>query len=194
MAITKNPLLRYKILDTFFRNSYKRYTKEFLLVALNEKLMDIFEDESHCIKLRQMQDDISFMKSAEGWSIELAEDFDGKKRIYRYEDPNFSITMAPLNEVELNQFKAAIDVLSQFEGMPQFDRIPEIIAKLNYDIKIGKEEKPFIGFDTNQDLKGMEHFSLIYEATQKKIPLDITYQDFKSNFPYSFISLLPKTI
>ena len=186
MAVTKNPLIRYKILDACFRNPYKKFSKEILLETLNEKLMELFDDESNCIKLRQMQDDIAFMKSAEGWSIELAEEFESKKRIFRYEDLNFSINNAPLNEIELSEFQSAIHVLSQFEGMPQFEGIQEIIAKLKYDLKAENNKQPFIGFDTNQDLKGMEHFSLLYNATQKQLPLQITYRDFKSEHPYTF--------
>lgn len=186
MAVTKNPLIRYKILDACFRNPYKKFSKEILLETLNEKLMELFDDESHCIKLRQMQDDIAFMKSAEGWNIELAEEFESKKRIFRYEDLNFSINNAPLNEIELSEFQSAIHVLSQFEGMPQFEGIQEIIAKLKYDLKAENNKQPFIGFDTNQDLKGMEHFSLLYNATQKQLPLQITYRDFKSEHPYTF--------
>lgn len=187
MAVTKNPLIRYKILDACFRNPFKKFSKEILLETLNEKLMELFDDESHCIKLRQMQDDIAFMKSAEGWSIELADEFESKKRIFRYEDLNFSINNAPLNEIELNEFQSAVQVLSQFEGMPQFEGIQEIIAKLKFDLKADDNKQPFIGFDTNQDLKGMEHFSLLYNATQKQLPLQITYQDFKAEQPYTFI-------
>jgi predicted DNA-binding transcriptional regulator YafY len=187
MAVTKNPLIRYKILDACFRNPYKKFSKEILLETLNEKLMELFDDESHCIKLRQMQDDIAFMKSAEGWSIELAEEFESKKRIFRYEDLNFSINNAPLNEIELNEFQSAVQILSQFEGMPQFEGIQEIIAKLKFDLKANDNKQPFIGFDTNQDLKGMEHFSLLYNATQKQLPIQITYQDFKVEKPYTFI-------
>lgn len=186
MAITKNPLIRYKILDACFRNPFKKYTKELLLEKVNEDLYELTGEEKSCIKLRQLQDDIAFMKSAEGWSIELAEEFDGKKRIFRYEDLNFSINNAPLNEVELSEFQSAIQVLSQFEGMPQFEGIQEIIAKLKYDLKADNTKQPFIGFDTNQDLKGMEHFSLLYNATQKQLPLQITYRDFKSEHPYTF--------
>lgn len=185
MAITKNPLIRYKILDSCFRNPYKKFTKELLLETLNNKLIELFDDESYCIKLRQMQEDIAFMKSSEGWSIELTEEFDGKKRIFRYEDLNFSINNAPLNELELNEFKAAIQTLAQFEGIPQFEGIKEIVAKLQYDSD--KDNQSFIGFENNQDLKGMEHFSLLYNATQKQIPLEITYQDFKSEHRYTFI-------
>jgi predicted DNA-binding transcriptional regulator YafY len=187
MAVTKKPLIRYKILDSCFKNPYKNFTIDVLLATVNEKLLDLFDEESQCIKLRQLQDDISFMKSEEGWGIELADIKDGKKRIYRYEDLDYSINNAPLNEVEMDQFKSAIQVLSQFEGMPQFEGIQEIIAKLKTDLKVSTNEEPFIGFDSSQDLKGIEHFSALYNAVQNKTPLEITYKDFKTEEPYTYI-------
>lgn len=187
MAVTKKPLIRYKILDSCFKNSYKNFTIDVLLSTVNEKLFELFDDESQCIKLRQLQDDIAFMRSLEGWSIELAEEYDGKKRIYRYEDTNFSINNAPLNDVEMSEFQSAIQVLSQFEGMPQFEGIQEIIAKLKYDLKDKSNTKPFIGFDSNQDLKGIEHFSFLYNSVQNKTPLKITYKDFKTEESYIYI-------
>ena len=187
MSITKKPLIRYKILDSCFRNPYKNFTINLLLDFVNEKLRELFDSDTQCIKLRQLQDDISFMRSSEGWSIALAELNDGKKKIYRYEDLNFSINNANLNEIEINEFQSAIQVLAQFEGMPQFDGIQEIIAKLKYDLKDKKDVKPFIGFDSNQDLKGIEHFSLLYSAVQNQTPLKITYQDFKTIEPYTYL-------
>ncbi len=186
MAITKNPLIRYKILDKCFRNPCKNFYFETLLAAVNEMLFEIAGDEEG-IKTRQLRDDIAFMRSAEGWNIELAELSDGKKKIYRYDDINFSINNAPLNEVEMNQFQSALQVLSQFEGMPQFEGIQAIIAKLKTDLKTTSNQKPFIGFDSSQDLKGIEHFSTLYNAVQNKTPLAITYKDFKSEEPYTFI-------
>ena len=186
MAITKNPLIRYKILDKCFRNPYKKYYFETLLETVNETLYEITGDEVG-IKTRQLRDDISFMRSIEGWSIELEELTDGKKKIYRYEDVNFSINNAPLNEVEMDQFQSAIQVLSQFEGMPQFEGIQAIIAKLKTDLTTPTNHKPFIGFDSSQDLKGIEHFSLLYSAVQNKTPLEITYKDFKTEEPYTYV-------
>ena len=185
MAITKNPLIRYKILDKCFRNPYKKYYFETLLETVNETLYEITGDEVG-IKTRQLRDDISFMRSIEGWSIELEELTDGKKKIYRYEDVNFSINNAPLNEVEMDQFQSAIQVLSQFEGMPQFEGIQAIIAKLKTDLTTSTNDKPFIGFDSSQDLKGIEHFSLLYSAVQNKTPLEITYKDYKTEQPYTY--------
>ena len=186
MAITKNPLIRYKILDKCFRNPYKNFYFETFLEAVNEMLFEITGDEEG-IKTRQLRDDIAFMRSSEGWNIELAELSEGKKKIYRYEDVNFSINNAPLNEVEMDQFQSAIQVLSQFEGMPQFEGIQAIIAKLKTDLKTTTNQKPFIGFDSSQDLKGIEHFSTLYNAVQNKTPLEIRYKDFKSEEPYTYI-------
>ncbi|MGZ9676409.1 helix-turn-helix transcriptional regulator [Flavobacterium sp. GNP001] len=186
MAITKNPLIRYKILDKCFRNPYKNYYFDTLLETVNEALFEVTGVEEH-IKTRQLRDDIAFMRSPEGWNIELADLFEGKKKIYRYEDLNFSINNAPLNDVEMDQFQSAIQVLAQFEGMPQFEGIQAIIAKLKTDLKITNHEKPFIGFDSSQDLKGIEHFSTLYNAVQNKTPLQITYKDFKTEEPYTYI-------
>ena len=91
----------------------------------------------------------------------------------------------------MDQFQSAIQVLSQFEGMPQFDGIQSIIAKLKTDLKISTDEKPFIGFDSSQDLKGIEHFSTLYNAVQNKTPLEITYKDFKTEQPYTYILYKP---
>ena len=185
MAITKTPLIRYKILDRCFRNPYARYTIDKLLIKVNEELYEINGIGSG-IKLRQLREDIAFMKSEEGCGIEFAEEFDNKKRIYQYQDINFSINNAPLNEIEINEFQSAIQALSQFEGMPQFAGIQEIIAKLRTDLKGNNNDRPFIGFDSNQDLKGIEFFSQLYNAVQNKNPLEVTYKDFKSEDPYTF--------
>jgi predicted DNA-binding transcriptional regulator YafY len=185
MAITKNPLIRYKILDKCFRNPYKNYYFDTLLETVNDALFEVIGAEEH-IKTRQLREDIAFMRSPEGWGIELADLSEGKKKIYRYEDVNFSINNAPLNEIEMDQFQSAIQVLSQFEGIPQFEGIQSIVAKLKTDLKITTNEKPFIGFDNFQDLKGIEHFSLLYNAVQNKTPLEITYKDFKAEEPYTY--------
>lgn len=187
MAITKNPLTRYKILDSCFRNQYKNFTINHLLETVNHQLFEQFGDESHCIKLRQLQDDIAFMKSSNGWNIELADIKEGKMKVYRYENPDFSINHAPLNSVETEQFQLAIQTLSHFEGMPQFDGIQEILARLKSDLKSKSNEKPFIGFDHTQDLKGIEYFNLLYNSVQNKVALEIIYKDFKTVAPYTFI-------
>ena len=141
------------------------------------------QDES--VKLRQVQDDIAFMRSPEGWDIELQELYDGKKRIYRYEDTKFSIMNVPLNAKVMEEFRSSVEVLSQFEGMPQFDWLQESLAKLN--MEINKDATPIISFDANPFLKGIEHLSTLYQAIKNKTVLNILYQDFTAPEPYIVI-------
>lgn len=141
------------------------------------------EDES--VKLRQVQDDIAFMRSPEGWDIELAELYDGKKKIYRYEDTTFSIMNVPLNAKVMEEFRSSVEVLSQFEGMPQFDWLQESLAKMN--MEANKATTPIISFDANPFLRGIEHLSTLYQAIKNKTVLNITYQDFNAPEPYIVI-------
>ncbi|MBP6234849.1 MAG: WYL domain-containing protein [Saprospiraceae bacterium] len=187
MAISKFPLIRYKVLDRCFRTSYKKYFIDDLIDECNKVLFDMTGEEES-VKLRQVRDDIAFMRSPEGWNIELQELYDGKKRIYRYEDTKFSIMNLPLNAKVMEEFRSSVEVLSQFEGMPQFDWLQESLAKMN--MEANRETTPIISFDANPYLKGIEHLSTLYQAIKNKTVLHILYQDFNSPEPY-IITLHP---
>ncbi|TXI67625.1 MAG: WYL domain-containing protein, partial [Flavobacterium sp.] len=99
MATNKHAQIRYNTLDKCFRNPGKRFAIEDLVAACNEAIYE-FTGKEEEIKKRQLYDDIRFMESEQGWSIELEKTKDGRKVFYRYEDPNFSISNKPLNETE----------------------------------------------------------------------------------------------
>ena len=187
MSISKFPLIRYKVLDRCFRTTYKKYHIEDLIDECNKVLYDMTGEEES-VKLRQVRDDIAFMRSPEGWGIELQELYDGKKRIYRYEDTKFSIMNLPLNARVMEEFRSSVEVLSQFEGMPQFDWLQESLAKMN--MEVNRETTPIISFDANPYLKGIEHLSTLYQAIKNKTVLNILYQDFNAPEPY-IINLHP---
>jgi len=185
MAITKNPLIRYKILDQCFRNPGKRFFIEDLIAECNSILYEL--DQHHAgISRRQILMDISFMESSEGWSIELIRSRFGRKVYYRYADLNYSINGMPLNAVEIDQLKSALQILDQFNGMPQFAWMNELLAKLQQGIRTNTSE-PIMAFDSNQYLKGIENLGLLFNAITYKIPLKIKYKDFKSEAAYDLI-------
>ncbi len=185
MATTKNPLIRYKILDKCFRNPYKRYFIDDLIEACNVVLMEM-APESKGISRRQILDDIAFMESGEGWGIDLVRHRDGKKVYYRYEDPKYSINNMPLNDLEVNQLESAMQILGQFQGMPQFEWVNEMLPKLRQGIP-SNNQKQIISFDSNQYLKGIENLPILYNAIVSQNVLDIIYQDFKSETPYHIV-------
>lgn len=186
MSTNKNALIRYKVLDTCFRNHNKKYFIDDLIEACEKVLMDI-DSESDGISRRQIFDDISFMESKEGWNIELDKFRDGRKVYYRYTDISFSINNMPLNEVEINQLKDAVDILSQFKGMPQFKWVNELVPKLNQGIVSNEVSDAIIEFDNNQYLKGIEHLGTLHNAIFYKKVLSVSYQPFENDTSFDIL-------
>jgi predicted DNA-binding transcriptional regulator YafY len=184
MATNKNALIRYKVLDKCFRNPGKRYFIDDLIAECEIVLMEI-DPSTKGISRRQIFEDITFMESKEGWSIELERYREGKKVFYRYADISYSINNMPLNEMEIHQLKSAIDVLAQFSGMPQFKWINELLPKLQLGIsnKIDTIQS-IMFFDHNEYLKGIEHLGTLFNSITYKSVLIINYQPFADNSPF----------
>lgn len=186
MATNKNALIRYKVLDNCFRNPGRRCFIDDLIAECESVLLEI-DPESNGISRRQIFEDIAFMESKEGWSIELDKLRDGKKVYYRYADMTFSINNMPLNEVEINQLKAAVDILSQFKGMPQFEWVNELVPKLQQGITTDESSATIMEFDSNQYLKGIEHLGPLHNAIYYKKVLTISYQPFENDAPFDVV-------
>lgn len=183
MAVNKNALVRYQVLDRCFRNTGRMYFVEDLLEECNSALENL-DSNSAGIQRRQLYKDISFMESSEGWSVELAKNKYGKKVYYRYKDPAFSINNEPLNASEIAQLKAALQMLGRFSGTPQFEWISEIISRLESRFGLIGKDSQIIGFESNIDLKGLDFLTPLFNAIVNERVLRITYQDFKSPDPY----------
>lgn len=185
MAQNKYALTRYKILDRCFRNRGKKYFIEDLIHECSEVLTEL-GTESGTISHRQILYDIAFMESSAGWEIDLERMHEGKKVYYRYADPRYSISNSPLTDVEISELRSAIQILSQFEGLPQFNWIGEILAKLSCGTD--KIMQSVISFDSNEYLVGIEYIGKLYNAVVNKTPLVIEYK------PFSFHDSVKYTI
>jgi predicted DNA-binding transcriptional regulator YafY len=183
MSITKNPLIRYKILDNCFRNTGRRYFIEDLIAECNKMLLDI-DPQSKGISRRQIFDDISFMQSSEGWGVDLEKLRDGKRVYYQYADPSYSINNMPLNDVEIQQLESAMSILQQFKGMPQFEWVSELIPKLRQGMQGEEASEVIMEFESNEFASGIEHISTIFNAILYKKVLTISYQPFEVDSPY----------
>jgi predicted DNA-binding transcriptional regulator YafY len=84
----------------------------------------------------------------------------------------------PLNEVEITQLKEAMRVLTQFKGMPQFDWMEEVFAKIDQSAS-PHEQNTIISFDANQYLIGIEWLGVIYAAIKYRKVIELDYKDFK---------------
>lgn len=186
MATNKHAQIRYKVLDSCFRNTGRTYTIDDLLDACNDAICE-FDPSSKGIQRRTLFDDIGFMESELGWSVELERIPFGKKTIYRYTDPNFSINNQPLSETELSQINSALQIISRFSGMPQFSWVNEIVTKINNGFELQEDSSRIISFDSNEYLKGIEFLGDLFNAIHYKKVLSIKYKPFKSDKEIEFV-------
>jgi predicted DNA-binding transcriptional regulator YafY len=180
VATNKHAIIRYQTLDKCFRNPGRRYYIEDLIEACNNSIYE-FTGTDIGIKRRQIFEDIKFMESPQGWNIPLEHNREGHKVYYRYADKSFSINNQPLNETEENQLKEALLTLSRFKGMPQFEWVDEISARLDSGLGLSHNADKIIEFDQNNYLKGLEHITPIYNSILYKKAINIEYKSFKQD-------------
>ncbi len=178
MATNKHATIRYQALDKCFRNPGRKYYIDDLIEACNIAIYD-YTGIDLGVKRRQIFDDIKFMESPQGWNIPLDHNRDGHKVYYRYEDMTFSINNQPLNENEETQLKETLLTLSRFKGMPQFEWMDEILARLDSGLGLTEPNAKIIKFDQNNYLKGLEFISPIYNSILYKKTICIIYKSFR---------------
>jgi predicted DNA-binding transcriptional regulator YafY len=186
MSINKNAFVRYRILDKCFRNPGKRYFIEDLIEECSNALFQL-SDLSNGVSRRQVLYDISFMESEQGWNATIQRLKDGTRVYFKYEDTTFSINKQPFNEMEENQIKEALDTLSRFTGLPQFEWVSEITARIDSGFNLSKNNKIIIEFDQNKYLKGLHLITPLYNAIKYMRVINLKYKSFKVDKEQVFI-------
>lgn len=174
MPDNRKALLRYKILDKCFSDNYHHYYIEDLVDACNNALKDIGLKP---VSKRQIQSDIAFMKSSDGWDAPIVSKPNGKRKYIKY-SYDFSIMETPISEMELNQLETLITSLSRLQGLPIYDWVEELLMNLRYRLGLRNNDVNFIGFEQNRDLKGLRYLSVIINSIIKKQALRIQYHPF----------------
>ena len=178
MPTNKNAIIRYQTLDKCFRDHRHRYYIEDLIDACNESLC--YYNGVGGVSRRQIFEDIKFMESETGWSIPLERIKDGKRVYYRYEEKDFSINKQPLRDDEAQQLHTLILSLSRFRGLPSNEWIEDVISNLEWRFNLKGKSENVIGFEQNQNLKGLEFLSDIIDATSNHQTLSIKYCNYKN--------------
>ena len=186
MPTNKHAIIRYQTLDKCFRNPGRKYFIEDLVEACSNAIYEFSGNDSG-VKRRQVLEDIKFMESTQGWNISLERVREGHRVYFRYEDKGFSINNQPLNETEENQLKEALLTLSRFKGMPQFEWVDEISARLDSGLGLSHNSEKIIEFDQNNFLKGLEFITPIYNSILYKKAINIEYKSFKQDISQSII-------
>ena len=165
------------MIDRCLSDKNRKYTTAEMMELCNKELEDRgFDPISSTNSIRNDRNQIE-----KTYPDALIEEIrEGKNIYYHYADPNFSIFSPPLKSEEVAQLTQMLGVLKRFKGMPQFDWLAEVTERLGASLKIdvGSADE-IVGFDENLDLKGIEHFTPLFNAIIDKRPLQITYKSFR---------------
>ena len=178
----KNAQLRYNVLNKCFRNKTKSFTISKLLEECNKELNEYGYDS---IQKRQLYKDISYMKSEQGWSIDLEDLKMGRERIYRYSNTSYSIENASeLNENQKEIVKEALLSLKTMSGIPQFDHIDidSVCAQLRISLE-DKEKREEIYLkevnEFNRDFHSGKHQEEIFLHIKNKTAIRVFWKNKK---------------
>jgi len=178
MPINKNALIRYKVLDSCFRNRQRKWTLDLLVDKVSDALYE-YEGISKGASVRTIQYDIQMMRSDKlGYNAPIIV---VDKKYYTYEDPKYSITNLPISHTDMQQMSEAVELLKQFKGFEHFNNLNDVVQKLEDHVySTSKKQPSIIHFEKNERLTGIHYLDILYKAIQEKKVLSITYKSFKA--------------
>lgn len=181
MATNKNALIRYRTIDLCLQNRSRRWTLEDLINACSDALYEA-EGKHEMVSKRTTQLDIQVMRSSKlGYNAPIIV-YD--RKYYSYEDPNYSITQTPIDQMDMDILAESVQMLRQFKDFSLFSELQGVIQKLEDKIyRESGQHTAIIHLDKNDDLKGLHHIDSLYQAINKQIVLNINYQSFKARKP-----------
>lgn len=181
MATNKNAQIRYQALDRCLSNWGKRFYIEDLVDVCNEALYNFngIVKDGEGVKKRQVQADLNFLESEEGYKMNIERIRDGHRVYYRYSRRGVSINNQLLNQAEIDLLHDALLLLKRFQGVPQFDWLNDVENCLYSTSKLGDNIKSVVSFQHNPYLKGMMNFyQPVFDAIINKRVIEIAYHPF----------------
>ena len=181
MPTNKNAQLRYQVLDRCLSNWSRRYYIEDLVEACNEALYQYNGEtkDGGGVKKRQVQEDLKFIESEEGYGMLIDAIQNGHRKYYRYHKKGASIKEQPINQEELDLIHNALILLKRFEGVLQFEWLDDLEKRLYTTSKLGETLDSVVSFQHNPYLKGMDaYYKPIFDSIVNKRVIEIVYHPF----------------
>ena len=174
MPVTKNVLLRYKILDRCFSGK-TRYSVDELLDLVNDELE---AQGMYGISPRQLRSDISNMKRIYDAPIDAKPNW-GRKCCYVYADENFSIFKSGISDQDYSVLKSTLEMLAKYKVTNVW--LEDIITNLECRFDIVPNTEKLVFFDENRNLKGLEFLGDIIKHTVAYEAMDVVYRSYRGH-------------
>ncbi len=184
MSSSKNSLLRYKTIDNCLRNRNRKWTLQDLMKACEQALYEYGMSGIGMASRRTIQMDLQFMRSEAGYSAPIIV---VERKYYTYEDPEYSITKAPISKDDVRQLSEAVGLLKQMTGFSTMEGMEDIVSRLEDHVaSMRTHQKPVIYFERNDRLAGLQFIPTIHQAILDKKVLKICYKSFRAFEPHTY--------
>lgn len=180
MANTKNYSLREKIIDQYLSHGW--YSRQQIEDACNRELEA--KKESPITSRQTILND--FLTIENKYKIVIESKKFKRTTFYRYQQRDFTIFKPQIYFEDYNHLKEAFRVVKRFEGMPQFEWIDEMAARLDIGIRSSRDHRKLVSFEDASLNEGMAFFTPLFNAICDKITLTIDYQSFKRSESKAF--------
>lgn len=184
MSSSKNSLLRYKTIDNCLRNRMRKWTLQDLMQACEDAMREYGLSGIGMASRRTIQMDLQFMRSDGGYSAPIIV---VDRKYYTYEDPEYSITKAPVSKEDVRQLSEAVGLLKQMTGFSTMEGMEDIVSRLEDHVaSMRNQQKPVIYFERNDRLTGLHFIPIIHQAIREKKVLTIHYKSFRAFEPRTY--------
>lgn len=178
MPVTKNQLLRIRVIDRVLRNKFRTApaTKEFLRAQCVEELFGIDAASSgNEVSLFTIDKDLRLMRDE--YDAPIAYDRGSKE--YYYEDPNYSLDGLGIGSRELVALESAAQLLSGFADNPLLRQFAPAIARLKDRLSLRKQhddlDDHLVEFEVLPNYTGWSFIDRIFTAIKECRVIEFDY-------------------
>lgn len=173
MPVTKNALLRYKILDRCFSSGRTDYTFDKLRATVNEALAELGYGG---ISVRQLRKDISCMRDSSMYNAPIVlGQYCGKEQYYTY-GGDFSIFNNKLTDEEFVALRSTIKMLGRYRSGNAW--IEDVIANLECRFDVIPNNEKLVCFDENRELVGIGFLGDLIKHAVNHEAIELVYRKF----------------
>lgn len=181
MSLGKAYSIREKVIDRMLHTERGASLKE-LFDACNDALADAGWDEVKSLNtitaditnISNRYNDYS-RKRGEDLVEEYKDPLDGRRILYRYSNPDFSIYNVNLNDDVIQELQKAIDLLSRFQYLPVASWVSEMDMRLRNVVFNNSKSNAVIEFDQDPKYSGNRFISPLYDAIVAKQTIEIDF-------------------
>jgi predicted DNA-binding transcriptional regulator YafY len=178
MAASKNPYVRYQVINACFTNKQKPYWTK-------QELIEKLEAYDFIVSARTLDLDLETMRHDERLGFHAPIAFSHKARAYHYTDARYTINSQQLSDQQISAFSAIVDLLEQFRGSRLVQEFEGAIDKLVRGVDMQRRKQghgtPRMQLEYAPYYTGMGHFDTLMQALDARQCLRITYRKFTAD-------------